>query len=191
MIMTEQNHPTKEALAKRIRTGLRKSAAAVIQAGKDLTEAREHACKDLTRQHWDLWLRDKCGITRPDAVKLMSIAGNAFIADGSNLNHLPKTQSALYALSKIDAGKLAEAHANGEITPGMTAKAVKALSGSTSKRPDKVTVQLYPDNPVYRLWLADTAEAAHLDADEAKAVAVILLRVCEAAEREAIRDILA
>jgi hypothetical protein len=188
MTMTE-GHPSKAVLARRIRDGLRKSAAAVIRAGKDLAEAREHACKDLTRQQWDTWLREECGITRSDAVKLMSIAGNAFIADGSNLNHLPKTQSALYALSKIDAGKLAEAHARGEIIPGMTAKTVKAIGGKT--HPDKVTVQLYPDDPVYKLWLADTSETAHLDADEVKALGEILLRVCETAEREALRDILA
>jgi hypothetical protein len=153
-------------LARKIKGSLNKSAEQFILVGKLLTEARAKGgpCHELRRPDWEAWLKDGCGISRTDAVRLMKIAKNEYLADGANLHHLPKTASALYKLSSKTPDELKEMAEKGELFPGMTAaKAGKKAPGGT------IGFQLDADDPLcplLKLISGNLTDAADLTDEE-------------------------
>lgn len=115
---------TPDQWAALVRADLGQAVAGFIAAGRHLSQAKPDVGDGL---RWENWLRDRVGISRPQASKLMLIAEHRALQDRSSWNDLPPSVPTLYELSQLEAPLLEAAIAAGRITPELEHKQARAL----------------------------------------------------------------
>jgi hypothetical protein len=113
-----------EFWAERIRTSLSRSIESIIQAGRDLIEAKAK----LEHGEWERMFDDELlPFGARTARRLMAIANHPILSNRTHASDLPSSWMTLYELSRVPEPKLEEALSSGTITPEMPRKAVAAL----------------------------------------------------------------
>ena len=117
---------------RRFEAAFTKTLAGILEAGRILVEAHAR----LNYGEWESLFRDHLlPISKRTANRLVSIARNKALANGSNVAHLPYSLTTLYALAQVPINTLEKAIADGFVFPEMTARDVKRLLGEKVDEP--------------------------------------------------------
>lgn len=148
--------------ADRINRKLLNTVKAIVEAGKDLLQAKAEL---NTHGEWlRLFDQKLIRIGKREAQRLMQIARNSAISNATNWSHLPCTVQALCALSTVDVQVVSEAIHAGTITPQTTIKEAWAFSPKHSRERNvraKKAVSRRPSSPQGR-FLYDVTLANRL-----------------------------
>jgi len=109
--------------AERIRNLYASSVEAIVATGRELVAAKAA----LAHGEFLAMVEQDLPFGRRTAHMLMVIAENPFLANGNHGSHLPASWRTLYELTRVDEPVLAEALADGRISPDMQRKHVQAL----------------------------------------------------------------
>lgn len=109
---------------RRFEAAFNRTIEGVITAGMILSEAKDR----LAYGEWESMFRDHLlPISKRTGNRLIGIARDKVLADGTNWSHLPYSWTTLYALSGIPINKLQKAIDAGLVFPEMTMKDVKII----------------------------------------------------------------
>lgn len=119
--------------AKQISMTWRKAAAAIVETGQKLLEARQRLS---TSEFLDLkeYLRENEGISESTLSKLQAIARHPIISKQENLHALPPSYTVLYRLTQADEAAVAEALKNGDVSSSLQMADVEKLFFSSAKK---------------------------------------------------------
>lgn len=139
-------HPL-EKWADMVRTSLRKSFIAAMEAGQRLAEAKEdHQFSD---KEWSAWLKDSVGISASHASKLMTIGRYQPYRDLSHVkeavHELPRDIAILHALTGMETESFALALESKQIRPTMS-RAEGLMLGRGAQPPEQVKKQAEADD---------------------------------------------
>jgi hypothetical protein len=96
-----------------IRRDLRKSAEAIIAAGRHLAEAKSQ----LDHGEWTPFCVNDLGISPRTAERFMEIAAHPVLANPTHVPHLPPSWGTLYELSRMHPPDLTKAIEAGDVRP--------------------------------------------------------------------------
>jgi hypothetical protein len=135
------NYGRAEWVAK-IKDDLSGAVGGIIQAGADLIVARSELGLQgtfSTGSKVDQWVAFlfECGLTKPTASKLMSIARNQVLATVSHWETLPVSWTSLYLLSQVPDDTLTAYLESGEVNTRMTREDVERLIKGTPRKTGK------------------------------------------------------
>lgn len=118
--------------AQQITMTWRKAAAAIVETGQKLLEARQRLS---TSEFLELkeYLRENEGISESTLSKLQAIARHPIISKQDNLHALPPSYTVLYRLTQADEAAVAEALKNGDVSSSLQMADVEKLFFSSSK----------------------------------------------------------
>lgn len=112
---------------RKITLAWQKSVEGILEAGALLIQVKaEHHHGDFERM-----VRNTCPFNRHTANKLMSIASNEVLSNGSIWNHLPSSWTTLYELSRFEPRELKHAIGNHWVKADMPGKDVEPLRRRT------------------------------------------------------------
>jgi hypothetical protein len=117
---------------------LGRAVGAIIEAGRLLVEAKAR----LKHGEWERLFRGHPHAV-PNAVpisvstgqRLMAIARHPILSNPAHAQHLPRSWTTLYQLTKIDAATLRQSIKDGQVHPGLGRRQAAALT-LVSSRPD-------------------------------------------------------
>lgn len=112
-----------------IRADWRRSIDSFIQTGRDLLAAKE----ELSHGEFGLMLASDLNMKAEAASRLMAVASHPIIANTQNSDELPQTFSVLIELSPLPKDDYLDAKSKGLITPNLTVKAARAITGAYRK----------------------------------------------------------
>ena len=101
--------------AKSIKGHLGRAVEGIVNAGRELTEAKS----EVAHREW-LPMLEEIGIDQSTARRLMSISRNPAIANRGNCHDFPAAMRALYELSRMDPSDIEAGVESGAINPSMT-----------------------------------------------------------------------
>jgi hypothetical protein len=114
---------TPDEWAALIKESWKKSAEGMVETCLRLKEAR----KEIGFGEWEKFAEQRLPFSKRTADRLIEIAENGFVIDGTHMSHLPPTWSTVHALIKLPVKLLEKAAKDGRINPGMTLKDVLSL----------------------------------------------------------------
>jgi hypothetical protein len=106
-----------------IKESWKKSAEGMVETCLRLREAR----KDIGHGEWEKFANQRLPFSKRTADRLIEIAENGFVTNGTHMSHLPPSWSTVHALIKLPDKVLEKGIKEGVINPGMTLKDVMAL----------------------------------------------------------------
>jgi hypothetical protein len=132
LVRDESGTKTPDEWAAVIKADLGRTVEGFIAAGKHLSEAKA----SVGHGEW-LPMLATIGIQDRAAQKLMAIGFNPAFANTGNCTYLPKSERALYELSRAPADLIEARIQDGSITPSMTIKDAKDIvRGGNSPEPE-------------------------------------------------------
>lgn len=125
------------SFAKQITMTWRKVAAAIVETGQKLLEARQKLSASQFNELKD-YLKENEGISAATMSKLQAIARHPILGERDNFNSLPPSYTVLYRLTQANEGAVREALENGELSSSLQMPDVEKMffssaNASTSK----------------------------------------------------------